>query len=170
MGDNGMKRTDRGQTQLDFAAGVTIFIAATVIVLALFPVYLLPFQENHDHAKVDRVAESFISQVNHDDYSDSTLDLHCTSAYFAQFKSDVTNKDTSTCRFNSFSTPQQAAGVSSNTGINITVQEIGTSTPITRNGVEFSVGDNPQASDVYTSQRIARLTDDTNVKVIVYVW
>lgn len=75
----------RGQTTLDFAIGVSVFLIVVTFVLAFVPGMLQPFQAStqQETAAADRLAEQLASDVLVADVGTPyVLDRDCTAAFF----------------------------------------------------------------------------------------
>lgn len=74
----------RGQTTIDFAVGVGVFLIAVVFVLGLFPGLLQPFTSGPQEETVaaDRSADNLAAGLLGDPTTPYVLDLECTDAFF----------------------------------------------------------------------------------------
>lgn len=75
----------RGQTTLDFAIGVSIFILVIVFTFTFVPTTLQPFEESAQQETVvaDRIATQLSSELLATPESPYVLDRECTIAFFA---------------------------------------------------------------------------------------
>lgn len=75
----------RGQTTLDFAIGVTIFLSAMLVTFAFVPGILEPFELTGDQETIH--SERIVSQLTTDHLSDPAtpyvLDRYCTVEFFS---------------------------------------------------------------------------------------
>lgn len=74
----------RGQTTLDFAIGVSIFILVIVFTFTFVPTTLQPFEESaqRETATADRIAEQLASEVLAEPTDPYVLDQACTTIFF----------------------------------------------------------------------------------------
>jgi hypothetical protein len=81
----------RGQTTLDFAVGVSIFLVVVAFVVAFVPTMLQPFEGSaqEETAAADRIADDLSTDVLVADVADPhVLDRGCVVAFFALENSD----------------------------------------------------------------------------------
>ncbi len=82
---------DRGQTTLDFAVGMSVFLLTTVVVVAFVPGMLEPFQTGPQQSTVvaDRVATQLVEETLVRDGQHYVLNATCTLAFFNQSRDDT---------------------------------------------------------------------------------
>lgn len=83
-------RPDRGQTTLDFAVGMSIFLIAVAGVISFTPSLLEPFEGGgtEDTIVANRVASQLVEGTLTDPEQPFVLDKACTTAFFAPENSD----------------------------------------------------------------------------------
>ncbi|MFC7177429.1 DUF7287 family protein [Halosegnis marinus] len=82
---------DRGQTVLDFAVGISVFLVVVAFVLTFVPGMVQPFQSSTqaETAAADRLAEQVAAGMLVEDVSEPyLLDAGCVSTFFALENSD----------------------------------------------------------------------------------
>jgi hypothetical protein len=106
----------RGQTTLDFAVGVSVFLLALLAVLLFIPGTIDPFTEGGQDniVSANRVASSLSEGLLGDPATPHVLNATCTDAFF---------EDTapSYCLFAGASLTERV-GLSSSTGVNVTIR------------------------------------------------
>ena len=82
--NEGTRRGDRGQTTLDFAVGITVFLITTAFVFTFIPGMLDPFTGGLEEETVaaNRVADSLVLGTLGDPDEPYVLDRECTIAFF----------------------------------------------------------------------------------------
>jgi len=89
----GRRHGERGQTTLDFAIGVSVFLAVLLFIFLFIPGILSPFTASAQDETVssNRVADQLASGMLASPETPYVLDRHCTVAFFANTTAD--------CRF-----------------------------------------------------------------------
>lgn len=107
---------DRGQTTLDFAVGISVFLLTTVAVVAFVPGMLEPFQTGPQESTViaDRVATQLVEETLVEDGKHYILNGTCTLAFFNASKSDAG------CAFDNARGLEERLGVS-NSNLNLSI-------------------------------------------------
>lgn len=79
-----MTRTDRGQTNLDFAVGVSVFLLTAIFVLTFVPGMLEPFEEStqEEISSADRIATELVEETLASPDRPHLLDRECTIIFF----------------------------------------------------------------------------------------
>jgi hypothetical protein len=79
-----MTEPDRGQTTLDFALGVSVFLLTAIFVLTFVPGMLEPFEEStqEELAAADRIATQLVEETLADPTEPHLLDRECTVIFF----------------------------------------------------------------------------------------
>jgi hypothetical protein len=79
-----MTRTDRGQTNLDFAVGVSVFLLTAIFVLTFVPGMLEPFEEGtqEEISSADRIATQLVEETLASPDRPYLLDRECTVIFF----------------------------------------------------------------------------------------
>lgn len=179
----------RGQTTLDFAFGVSIFLLSVIFVFAFVPSLFAPFQT--DQAKsltANRVADTLAQDVLLSDDPETmepfVLDKACTDRFFAQLNGSATGAQPPDCRFStSASSVRDVAGVRSvATGlqptkqVNVTIEQYDSSgnRAIVTFGERYAAGDVPvRPTDSTAARRIVSLSDggtEYRLVLVVRIW
>lgn len=174
---------DRGQTTLDFAVGISVFLLTTVAVVGFVPGMLEPFQTGPQEATViaDRVATQLVESTLTDGGQHYLLNTTCTLAFFNSSKADTG------CRFdNSASVGDRLAVTNANLNVSISYDfdSDGTSEPSCWNesgsqlvgcgdaSADWQLAENRAPADtgsVVVARRVGHL-DGKAVEVLVRVW
>jgi len=174
----------RGQTTLDFAIGISIFLLVILFVFAFVPGLLQPFSASGaDHGIVAGQVADRLSQGLLGDPSDPyVLDRHCTVEFFSSSPSNIGR-----CRFDSGGIG--ALRLETGTNLNVTLEN--TSAAISGSGLlcwdegahemvfadagacdtSLSLGDAPPPANdaTITARRVVAL-DGESVTMKVVVW
>lgn len=112
----------RGQTTLDFALGVTLFVGAIIFTFTFAPTILTPFETSgqQDTITADRVADQLSQGLLGHPASPYVLDRHCTVAFFDRIGPDTVHDAPARCRYgNGTLTQQLGLGVTANVNISL---------------------------------------------------
>lgn len=177
----------RGQTTLDFALGISIFIVVILFVFTFVPGLLDPFALNseEDTVLVGQLADRLAQDTLGDPTEPFILDRSCTVAFFA-------NKTPGRCRYGG-DTLHDRLNIPSSQNVNITIERnatVGSSSPDTLcwddSGKELVAADNTGACDTeltagesprsggqnpatITARRVVSLAgEDVTMKVVVW--
>lgn len=153
---------DRGQTTLDFAVGVTLFLLTMAFVFTFVPVMFQPFETSQsDPLVADRVANRLATDILGDPAEPYVLDETCTEVFF-----NGSNPGAYGCphEYDGASAhPNLALGVDEDTRINVTLVD-------PSGAVDHGVGDSrANARDIITAQRRV-LYDGKPYELYVRVW
>lgn len=167
----------RGQTPLDFAVGMSVFLITVTFVFSFVPGMLGPFQSGPQEATVvaDRVASQLVGTTLTDGGSQYILDTGCTLAFFND------SLDDTGCGFDTDTAIADRMGTDQN--LNVTVQHDfdddleselacwdGDVLTDCSDGWELAAGPSPDGGDsVIVARRIAAF-DSLDVEVFVRVW
>jgi len=163
-----MTGADRGQTSIDYAIGIGIFMSALLFSLAFIPSLIGPFTDADESHKVigNRVGDALAQDFLVDDPSEPyVLDPVCTERFF--------NGTQGSCRFQAPVDGDQwdlndAVGVREGVFLNVSVTD-GTDV-VTYDGTDLAAGPNPPSSGSVTrAGRTVRL-DDTTYRLVVRLW
>lgn len=184
----------RGQTTLDFAIGVSIFLIVVVYVLAFVPGMLQPFVESQEENTIvaDRAADQLTQSMLGAPETPFVLETDCTVAFFG-------GPDPGDCRFDSGQNLKERLGLVGNpagTGPNLQVEIRGNVSLANADGDDtvcwdadndrliedddsdcdstdtvFEIGGSPptQREGVVVSRRVVSI-DNSTVTVFVRVW
>jgi len=148
--------TERAQTTIDFALGVSVFLLAVAFAFALLPSVFVPFDAPIDDdltTRADRTAATLLADLS---VGGNALDPDRTADRF-----DATDRTQSALR--------SSLGLPSTTRINVTVRDPETGAVASVDGVRLRagapVGDHPTAA----ASRLVTIADDP-YRLQVYVW
>jgi hypothetical protein len=113
---------DRGQTTLDFATGISVFLVAAVFVFGFVPGLLQPFNQGAQEETVvgDRIASQLAEGSLADPGEPYVLDTDCTIDFFQVPQSNNPEPD---CAFGqSGGSVTERLGVTSRQRVNVTVE------------------------------------------------
>ena len=112
----GRRRGDRGQTTLDFAVGVSIFLAVLVFIFLFIPGILSPFTASAQDETVtsNRVADQLASGTLASPAEPYVLDSYCTVAFF--------ENNPGNCRFSGGSLEAQLGLDTGNHQVNVSLR------------------------------------------------
>jgi len=146
----------RGQTTIDFAIGISVFVLAVAFAFALIPSLFAPFNAPIDDGlttRADRTAATAVANLSADG---TALDPERTANRF-----DATNGTETALR--------SSYGLSATTRINVTVTDPETESVAVVDGQSLragaAFGDRPTAA----SSRIVTIADET-YRFTVYLW
>ncbi|MFC7098597.1 DUF7287 family protein [Halobaculum marinum] len=154
--------TDRGQTTIDYAVGISVFLLVVAFVFAFAPSLTTPFTSDATDATViaDRAVDRLTGDLLVDDPArPAVLNATCTADFFDTGGADAD------CRFDTDASDLQGAlGVASPARtLNVTVDRTG-------GGTLHAAGPTPpHSADVSVSRR-AVLIDGDDALVTVRVW
>lgn len=159
--------SDRGQTTMDFAIGVSLFLAVVVLAFGFLPTMFAPFSSDTggNAATADRIADRLSADALVDRPRDpSVLNATCTENFF-----NASLPVPAGCRYTSDeSNLHSALGISDFTNVNITIRNA--------SGVRKLGGTRLEAGEIATSaddpviaKRVVLLSGEHN-RLIVRVW
>lgn len=150
------KTPSRGQTTIDFAMGMSVFLLTVAFAFALLPSIFAPFTAPIDDdltTRADRTTASLVSNLS---TGGNALDPQ-----LAAYRLDPTNGTSAALR--------ASFGLPKTTRINVTVTDPESGSVPTVRGIELrggtAVGDQPTAA----SSRIVTIADDV-YRLTVYLW
>jgi len=113
----------RGQTTLDFAIGISVFLAVIVFIFSFAPGILTPFTVTgqSDAVTVDRVADQLSQDLLGSPEEPYVLDRGCTVVFFDRSGENDPDFDDHECRFDDEALNDQV-GLSNSTSVNVTVR------------------------------------------------
>lgn len=170
-------RGHRGQTTLDFAVGMSLFLLTVIFVFSFVPGMLGPFQSGPQEATVvaDRVASQLVGTTLTTGSSQYLLNTTCTLAFFNE-----TFDDTG-CAFDNAQSVADRMGT--DLDVNVTVRHDfdadqqselvcwnGDALTACPDGWKLTAGPVPDSTEpVIVARRVCSL-DDLDVEVFVRVW
>ena len=159
--------TDRGQTLIDYAIGVGLFLIAVAVVFSYVPGMLDPFSADQDHVQLaDRTASQLSEHSLARPGEPFVLDAACADDFFDE------DGSIGACPFpfpQDGSNLTAALGTDHLTRLNVTGAEAD-GTPVDR-GVRLTAGDDPTAvSGSVTSARRTVHYRDRTYQLVVRVW
>lgn len=156
----------RGQTAIDFLAGMTVFLVTIGFVLNFVPGVFQPFEADTgpDMVAGDRGAALLAESALVDDVSaPGVLNETCTAEFFDA------DGDVGTCDFESDAADlNDALGVDGTAGLNVTIEDDGGVRSVQGESTEAGRAP-PETADVVTATRIV-LLDDEQGTLHVRVW
>ncbi|MFC7155112.1 hypothetical protein ACFQPA_06535 [Halomarina halobia] len=158
-----MSATTRGQTTLDFAMAIGVFLLALVFALGVLPGMFAPFSGDSDAQvmKADRSAAHLSEGHLGSPIRPTQLNATCTVAFFDNATPPAG------CRYD---TPDltEALGVESGTRVNVTIERAGAVATV--DGTTLARGASPsRKGDVSTARRLVTL-EGTTYQLVVRVW
>ncbi|GAB7012902.1 DUF7287 family protein [Halolamina salina] len=155
----------RGQTVLDYAIGVGIFLVAVTFVVATIPGMFSPFLGAGDTQVADRVATSLATERLGTPEEPYVLDRDCTVAFFEQLNG--TDPAADGCRFDTNATTLQGMfGLDSGQSVQIRIEN---TTDTAALGTHQAGRDPPRSVSVTTARRIVSI-DGENYWLEVRAW
>ncbi|WP_323192320.1 hypothetical protein [Halostella sp. PRR32] len=153
---------DRGQTNQDFAVGVSIFLLTTAFVFAFIPSIFTPFDSEVEDSQVtqaDRVASAFLDNYSVAD-KPGTLDVDRTEEFFGNGGDGDELRD----RYDLPVTSQ----------VNVTVRTPNGSVTHQSGGVTLARGDDYSGQPAASTSRVVTFDDgsvcDPSCRLVVRVW
>lgn len=158
---------DRGQTTLDYAVGMSVFLLVLVGMFAFLPSVFAPFTTDRGANTVvsDRAASRLADDLLSAGAGDpSALDRTCTEGFF-----DADGAVPAGCTYDTDAAAlTDALGVSDYVSVNVTIREGGNVRSI--GGTDLRAGpDVPASADVVTASRLV-LLDGSWSHLLVRVW
>lgn len=161
-------RQRRGQTTVDFAAGMGLFVLVAAFVVAFVPGIFAPFDGASDVGSADRIAESLATDRLGDPRTPYVLNATCTTGFFEQLRNDAFNAPTG-CRFDTtVHDPARLFGLVT-TDLNVTVEHLRGGT-VTTDGTTLAAGPTPPTTGSVTTARRVVLLEETQYRLVVRVW
>ncbi|KPN31412.1 hypothetical protein SY89_02158 [Halolamina pelagica] len=159
---------ERGQTVLDYAIGVGIFLVAVTFVVATIPGMFAPFVGAGDAQIADRVATSLSTERLGSPDEQYLLDRSCTVAFFEQLDGGAAVP--ADCRFDSSATTiQEMFALDDGQAVQITVENASGGAAVV-DGTTLSAGDDPPSSVSVTTARRTVAIDGTTYWLEVRAW
>ena len=180
---SGTRRTDRrGQTTLDFAIAMGVFLLTIAFVFTFIPSLTAPFVDGNQEqtAIADRVASQLVEGALADPNDPYVLDVACTTAFFEEAQQDGCGYPATETDF------RKRIGVSDRPAVNVTLVDVeldpreetvlcddGTGVEprdATDCNVVYQVGGNPAGAESVTVARRVVSIDGTDATLFVRVW
>jgi hypothetical protein len=164
----GERDYDRGQTTIDYAIGIGLFLVAVAFVFLSLPSMFGPFNSADGDFLIlaDRSADQLTAELLVEDVTDpSVLNTTCTVEFFDN------DTDTGNCRYDTDGADPATAlgidrvGISANVTIRDDADRIRTI-----DGTDLAVGDAPGPNDNIAVARRAVLLDGEQSRLVVKVW
>lgn len=158
----------RGQTTVDFAAGMGLFVLVAAFVVTFVPGIFAPFDGASDVGSADRVAESLGTDRLGDPGTPYVLNATCTRGLFDQLRDDAFAAPEG-CRFDTtVHDPARLFGLPA-TDLNVTVERLRGGV-VTSDGTTLAAGPaTPSTGSVTTARRVV-LLGGTQYRLVVRVW
>lgn len=153
---SGRRGRTRGQTTIDFAVGIGLFLLTVAWVVGTVPQILQPFDAQQERPLVaNRAADSLTKELLVDDNTSNVLDKTCTEAFFDG------NSPPAGCQYGD-PDPHTATGINDGYGLNITLIRQGTVVAATGESV-------PQSTTIISARRAVYFDGELH-KLSVKVW
>ncbi|NHX36231.1 MULTISPECIES: DUF7287 family protein [Halolamina] len=159
---------ERGQTVLDYAIGVGIFLVAVTFVVATIPGMFAPFVGAGDAQIADRVATSVATERLGAPDEPYLLDRNCTVAFFDQLDGGTTVP--SDCRFDTDATTIQGMfALEPGQAMQIRIENTGGGAAVV-DGTTLAAGSDPPSGVSVTTARRTVAIDGTTYWLEVRAW
>lgn len=146
----------RGQTTIDFAIGISVFLLSVTFAFTLLPSIFVPFNAPIDDdltTRADRTAATLVDDLS---TGGNALDPDRTADRF-----DSTNRTESALR--------SSFGLPDGTHVNVTVRDPGTGALAVVDGEELRAGADRGTHPTAASSRVVTVGDDA-YQLTVYLW
>lgn len=174
-----MRQDTRGQSTIDYAIGVSLFLMAVLFIFMFVPSLFQPFTGTQNKVIVtDRAANQLVEDtlIQDDNPQRSVLDRECTQLFFEQMNgANPAHPDD--CRFNETTNSINVIlGLQDIHDVNVTIEGSSESSGIvTLDGTTLKTGDeSPEQGDVVASQRVVHIVDENGnaqeYRLFVRVW
>ena len=158
----------RGQTTIDFATGIGLFVLVAAFVVAFVPGIFVPFDGGSDVGAADRVAESLATDRLGDPRTPYVLNATCTAGFFEQLRNDTFSAP-SACRFDTtIRDPARLSGLDA-TDLNVTVERLRGGV-VASGGTTLAAGPTPPTAGSVTTARRVVLLGGTQYRLVVRAW
>ena len=163
----------RGQTTVDFAIGMGIFLLVSMFVVSFVPDIFAPFDGASGVGTADRVAGSLATGWLGDPATPHVLNATCTAGFFSGL-ADGPDAPT-TCRFDTTAEdPASLFGLRAGTSLNVTVERldggVATIEGIDGSDVVLAAGPTPPDTTSITSGRRVVSIDGEQYRLVARVW
>lgn len=170
--------SERGQTVLDFAIGISMFLIAVTLIFTFVPDLVSPFYspgEDGDQIQAERTADHLTKWVlsedrNNHSHQGTTLDKGCTVAFFNESASNESIPDR--CSFDEDDIGNSTAVGLDGKNLNVSIRELGAEEPakMGEDDVPLEIGPEQRTQgNVAVWSRIVYL-DGAEHRMIVRVW
>jgi hypothetical protein len=183
----------RGQTTLDFAIGISIFLAVLLFIFLFLPGILSPFTESAQEETIssNRVADQLATGVLASPADPYVLDSYCTVEFFRAPDESTDSDVPGSCNYATGTLEEQVGVAEGRERVRVVMRgditnsgsseilcwdNTGTETGVVEEGqsgtscdVKLTRGNPPTTQDSITSRRTVSL-DDTDVSLLVEVW
>lgn len=157
----------RGQTTLDFAVAMSLFIVVLATAIAMVPSLFAPFGASSASDRMvadrvsDRLSNGFLSSTAGET---ARIDANCTREFF-----DADGDVSARCPYEADADSLPAAlGTAAHRNLNVTIEDEGGVQ--TLSGVRLAAGETPPASRSTTITRRLVLLNDRTLRLKVRVW
>lgn len=163
----------RGQTTVDFAVGMGIFLLVTAFVVTFVPDIFAPFQGSSAVGTADRVAASLATNALGVPGTPHVLDATCTAGFFSGLRGGT--EAPTTCRFDTTADdPAAVFGLPAGTSLNLTVESldgvVATGEYPDDTDVTLAAGPTPPDTQSVTSGRRIVSIDGEAYRLVARVW
>jgi hypothetical protein len=161
-------RADRGQTTIDYAVGISVFLLTVAFIFAFLPSMFEPFTSESGDLLVlaDRSADRLAADLLVENLTDpNVLNATCTVGFF-----NATAPDPTGCRYNQNASDIRGALSVNRTGaeFNITVRDAGALRTVDE--TDLAAGDDPPSTGDVTVATRKVLLDGNQSDLVVKVW
>ena len=163
------KITARGQTQIDFVIGISIFLLSMALVFTGTTQLFTTFGTTNPSITISDNSADILTKniLTTQETPPYTLDRKCTETFFELYSNDtVTDSEINQCQFSTNSTLKSQLSIQPKYYVNITIEN--STTILENNGTQYSVGSIPEDTDTTVSRRLIRI-DDTRYYAYVRV-
>ena len=159
--------TRRGQTTIDFAIGVGLFLLVVAFVVAFVPTIFTPFQSTEGPQTADRIATSLSTDRLGDPSEPHVLNGTCTDGFFGQLHGGAPAP--TGCQFNTSATTTGGMfGLDRTRDLNVTVEY--TNGSVVERGTRLAAGPAPsETTSVTAATRVVSL-DGHPRRLVVRTW
>lgn len=164
----------RGQTTMDFAVGVSVFLLVVAFVVAFVPGIFEPFEGTDRTQTADRLGATLSGDVLGDPATPAALNETCTWSFFRQMQTGTDT--TADCGFDPTTDTVSPTLGATDVAVNVTVFEDGAVAELDPpSGVAGSTRELragpavPDTRGVATARRVV-LVEDRSLQMVVRVW
>lgn len=159
---------DRGQTTIDYAVGIGVFLLVVAFVFAFLPTVFAPFDDDSGRLLVlaDRTADHLAEDLLvADPLQPGAVDAACTEGFF-----ELSAPDPEDCRYDQNASDLPAATGVGAPGVRINVTVGNGTAPATIDGTTLAAGDPPPDGRSIAIARRAVVVGDDRYRLSVRMW
>ena len=167
-GSDGRPGSERGQTTVDFAIGMGVFLLVATFVVTFVPDIFAPFDGASAVGTADRVAESLATGRLGDPTTPYVLNATCTVGFFEGLRGG--SEAPTTCRFDTTAQePAEVFRLGAGTSLNVTVERLDGGVE-SLGGIPLAAGPTPPDTQSVTSGRRVVAIDGEQYRLVARVW